>query len=82
MKFRINTVAPDEATGPIKKIYDAAVQRAGKVFNIIRCMSLDAGQVRASMMLYQGTMFQPSGLSRAEREMIAVVVSRANDCLY
>ena len=57
-------------------------ERAGKVFNIIRCMSLNHEQVRASMMMYQSCMFQPSGLSRAEREMIAVVVSRANDCHY
>ena len=82
MSFRIKTVAPDEATGPIKKIYDSAIQRAGKVFNIIRCMSLRHEQVRASMMMYQSCMFQESGLSRCDREMIAVVVSQANECHY
>ncbi len=82
MTFRIRTIAPDQAKGAIKRIYDAAISRAGKVFNIIRCMSLNHEQVRASMMMYQSCMFQESGLSRAEREMIAVVVSRANDCHY
>ncbi|MFT7618138.1 MAG: putative peroxidase-related enzyme [Planctomycetota bacterium] len=82
MSFRIKTISPADAKGPIKRIYDAAIGRAGKVFNIIRCMSLNPEQVRASMMLYQSCMFQPSNLSRAERELIAVVVSRANDCHY
>ncbi len=82
MGFWIKTVDPREATGPIKKIYDAAVSRSGKVFNIIRSMSLSHEQVRASMMMYQSCMFQDSGLSRGEREMIAVVVSQANECHY
>ncbi len=34
------------------------------------------------MQLYTATMHAPSGLSRAEREMLATVVSRANDCFY
>jgi uncharacterized peroxidase-related enzyme len=32
--------------------------------------------------LYTGLLFGPGGLSRAQREMIAVVVSRESDCAY
>jgi uncharacterized peroxidase-related enzyme len=71
-----------EATGALKAEYDAAIGRAGKVFNIVKAMSLNAETLRASMGLYKAIMFGPSELSRAERELLAVVVSRANDCHY
>jgi len=45
-------------------------------------MSLNAGTLRASMDLYGAIMFGPSELSRAERELLAVVVSCTNDCHY
>lgn len=72
----------DEASGPLKEEYDAAVGRAGKVFNIVKAMSLRPGVLRRSMELYKGIMFGPSGLSRQERELLATVVSRENDCHY
>jgi len=59
-----------------------AVGRTGKVFNIVKAMSLRAGVLRRSIELYKAIMFGPSELSRAERELLAVVVSRANDCHY
>ena len=34
------------------------------------------------MEMYRVTMFGPSGLSRAEREMLATVTSWANHCFY
>ena len=72
----------DEATGPLRAEYDAAIGRAGKVFNIVKAMSLNPATLRASMELYRTVMFGRSELSRAERELLAVVVSRANDCHY
>jgi uncharacterized peroxidase-related enzyme len=71
-----------EATGELKQQYEAAIQRAGKVFNIVKSMCLRPGVLRRSMELYRAIMFGPSELSRAERELLAVVVSRANDCHY
>ena len=72
----------DDASGPLKAEYDAAIGRAGKVFNIVKAMSLRPGVLRRSMQLYRAIMFGPSGLSRQERELLAVVVSRQNDCHY
>ena len=72
----------DEASGTLKEEYDAAVGRAGKVFNIVKAMSLRPGVLRRSIELYKGIMFGPSGLSRQERELLATVVSRENDCHY
>jgi len=79
----IETVAPEDATGILKRIYDQAVKRAGKVFNVIRLQSSRPLVLRASIQLYQQIMRgEESGLSRAEREMIATAVSRANGCFY
>jgi uncharacterized peroxidase-related enzyme len=71
-----------EADGALRREYDEAIARAGKVFNIVRSMSLRPRVLHASMALYREIMFGPSDLSRAERELLAVVVSRANDCHY
>ena len=71
-----------DASGVLREEYDAALERAGKVFNIVRAMSLRPEVLAASMQLYREIMFGPSALSRAERELLAVVVSRANDCHY
>jgi uncharacterized peroxidase-related enzyme len=78
----LRLIEEDEATGELKEEYDAAVRRAGKVFQIVKAMSLRPGVLKRSLGLYQAIMFGPSELSRAERELLAVVVSRANDCHY
>jgi uncharacterized peroxidase-related enzyme len=71
-----------EATGELKREYEAAIERVGKVFNIVKAMCLRPGVLRRSIDLYKAIMFGPSELTRAERELLAVVVSRANDCHY
>ncbi len=71
-----------EATGELRREYDDAIRRAGKVFNIVKAMSLRPGVLREAMGLYRAVMFGPSELSRAERELLAVVVSCANECHY
>lgn len=78
----IRIITPDKATGLLKSLYDAAVSRAGHVANVIRLMSINPPVMRASMGLYIDIMQKQSALSRAQREMIATVVSRANDCYY
>ncbi len=72
----------EAATGRLRQEYDAAVGRAGKVFNIVKAMSLRPAVLQRSMELYKAIMFGPCGLSRQERELLAVVVSRQNDCHY
>ena len=79
----IRTIAPDEAAGLLKRLYTAAIKRAGKVYQIIRVQSPRPEILRASTQLYLEVMHgAASPLSRRQREMIAVVVSRANDCHY
>lgn len=78
----ISTVGPREADGRLKAIYDAAARRAGRVYNILRIQSQNPAVLEASMGLYMAIMFGPSPLTRVEREAIAVVTSRVNDCFY
>jgi len=78
----IRTVSDEQADGLLRKIYEAAVTRAGRVFNTVRVMSLNPATLRASLSLYQTVMFGRSPLSRAQRELLATVVSRVNGCRY
>jgi len=78
----IKTILPGEATGALKKQYDAALERAGRVYGIVRAMSLAPTVLQSSMDLYKRVMFKGGGLSRRQREMLAVVTSKANDCHY
>ena len=79
----VRTVPPEEATGLLKSLYDAAIKRAGRVFNVISLQSIRPKVLRASTMLYSEVMSgKENALTRAQREMIATVVSRINECHY
>ena len=78
----IRQIEVDEASGLLAKEYDAAIARAGNVFNIVTAMCLNPIVLNRSMGLYKAIVFGPSELSRVERELLATVVSTANDCHY
>jgi alkylhydroperoxidase family enzyme len=78
----IRLIEEAEADGLLAEEYEAAVERAGKVFNILKAMSLRPAVLRASMQLYREIMFGESGLSRQERELLATVASAEQSCHY
>lgn len=78
----IRTVSPEEATGKLRRMYDAAVGRAGRLFNIIRIQSLNPPALQASNQFYMVLMKGPGPLERPIREMLATVTSRTLDCFY
>jgi len=78
----IKIVEPQKAKDELKAEYEQAVRRAGKVFNILKVQSLNPPVLHESVAMYLATMYGPSGLSRVEREMLATVVSWANQCFY
>jgi uncharacterized peroxidase-related enzyme len=78
----IEMIEPGKAEGKLKEEFDRAIRRAGKVFNILKVQSLNADTLQASMQMYLASMYGASGLSRAERELLATVVSWANHCFY
>ncbi|MEK6799165.1 MAG: carboxymuconolactone decarboxylase family protein [Planctomycetota bacterium] len=78
----IRTIDESQAQGLLARIYQAAVERAGRVFNILKIQSNNPPALKSSMDLYGALMKAESPLTRAQREMLAVVVSRANQCHY
>lgn len=78
----IRTIPPDEATGSLKRQYEAAIRRAGRVFHIVSIQSLNPPVLEASIRLYKTLMLGRGPLARREREMLATVTSRALDCFY
>ncbi len=78
----VHVTTEDEATGTTKREYDAAVRRAGRIWNIVSIQSQLPEVMKDSMRLYGSIMYGPSPLTRAQREMIAVVTSQVNDCHY
>ena len=78
----IETIAPEKAQGLLARIYQQAVRRAGRIWNILSIMSLNPKTAKSSMHFYRELMFGDSPLSRGQREMLAVVVSRTNHCCY
>lgn len=79
----IQTVDETDATGIVKEEYDAAMARAGEIYNIVKLFSVRPKSMRAFVELYLAVMFdEDSPLSRMQREMIATVVSKVNECDY
>jgi alkylhydroperoxidase family enzyme len=72
----------EEAAGFLKKEYEAALKRAGRIWHIVSIMSQNPRAMKTSMDFYGAIMFGKSPLSRSQREMLAVVVSAANHCIY
>ncbi len=77
----IEWVDEDEATGPLKDSYERYSTPRG-IDHILKIHSLNPKSLDDHYQLYAHLMRGPSGLSRAEREMIAVVVSKTNGCVY
>lgn len=79
----IKIIEPEQATGLLKKLYNQITQRTkGDVANILKVHSLHPDAMAAHLNLYETIMFGESGLTRTQREMIAVVVSKTNSCDY
>lgn len=79
---RIRVVPEAEATGDLKRFYDEAIARAGKVWRIVALNSLRPDLLRQFIGFYVTLMRGPSRLTRAQREILAVVTSAENRCHY
>jgi uncharacterized peroxidase-related enzyme len=78
----IEEVDVSEAEGKLAETYATLIKQRGKISNILKVHSLNPDAMGNHLDLYMTIMFGKSGLSRAEREAIAVVVSASNDCEY
>lgn len=75
---------PDAATldEDLQAVFAKCVDKLGLVPNVLAAYSIRPQRLRNFMAMYNEIMFSESGLSKLEREMVAVVVSSANRCYY
>lgn len=79
----IETVPESQASGELRRAYRrAADPKTGDVDHIMKIHSLNPASLIDHQHLYKTLMYGESPLSRAQREMIAVVVSAINRCEY
>jgi uncharacterized peroxidase-related enzyme len=78
----ISEIEVSEADGKLAETYAMLIKQRGKVSNILKVHSLNPDAMNSHLDLYMTIMFGKSGLSRLEREAIAVVVSANNECDY
>jgi uncharacterized peroxidase-related enzyme len=78
----IKVIPPSEAPAELAEQYGRMHGKAGNVANILAVHSLNPRALRAHFDLYRTIMFGRSELTRAQREMLAVVVSSTNRCHY
>ena len=69
---------PDET----QKYFDICQDKLGLVPNVLQAYAFDIDKLNAFTALYNDLMLAQSGLSKLEREMIAVAVSSINKCFY
>ena len=79
---RIKVISLEEATGFLKQQYEEALGRAGRIWNIVSIMSQNSRTLKSSMDFYLAILYGGSKLSRGQREMLAVVTSATNHCVY
>lgn len=65
-----------------QKYFDICQEKLGLVPNVLRAYAFDVDKLNGFTAVYNDMMLGQSGLSKLEREMIAVVVSSINKCFY
>lgn len=78
----LNLPPADPLDADIAAYFAKCTEKLGLVPNVLQAYSFDHAKLRAFMDMYNGLMLAPSGLSKVEREMIAVAVSAENRCVY
>jgi alkylhydroperoxidase family enzyme len=79
----IDSVTEPAAIGLLGELYAKETDpQTGLVDNILKVHSLHPETLRAHIDMYRTVMYGRSAITRTEREMIGVVVSKINDCHY
>lgn len=78
----IKIIDEEKATGKLKEVYESIAGYGKKMAHVLKVQSLNPEAMKAHYQFYRSIMFGKSDLSRAQREMIATVVSAKNGCFY
>jgi len=72
----------DPLPADTQKYFDICQDKLGMIPNVLQAYAFDIDKLNAFTALYNDVMLADSGLSKLEREMIAVTVSSINKCYY
>jgi uncharacterized peroxidase-related enzyme len=75
-------LAPAALSPDMAAYFAKCEEKLGFVPNVLKAYAFDAAKLSAFVAMYNDLMLTPSGLSKLEREMIAVAVSSQNRCYY
>ncbi len=78
----VRTIPYEDAQGELKDVYDMMIKTRGRIPNVQAVSSLKPNIIKTLMAHTASVMHGESGVSRAEREMVAAVVSATNKCQY
>jgi uncharacterized peroxidase-related enzyme len=78
----LNLPPLDPLPDHIAKYFGICDDKLGFVPNVLAAYAFDTAKFDAFSAMYNDVMLADSGLSKLEREMIAVVVSSINKCFY
>jgi uncharacterized peroxidase-related enzyme len=73
---------PQKLSPEMAAYFAKCAEKLGFVPNVLKAYAFDMAKLSAFVAMYNDLMLAPSGLSRLEREMIAVAVSAQNRCYY
>ena len=73
---------PAPLTPEMAAYFRKCEEKLGFIPNVLKAYSFDMAKLTAFVGMYNDLMLAPSGLSKLEREMIAVAVSAYNQCYY
>ncbi len=78
----LDLALPDPLPEEVAELFDKCQEKLGLIPNVLVAYAHDPSKLRAFSQMYNTLMLGPSGLSKLEREMIAVAVSALNRCWY
>lgn len=79
----IETIDEADAQGDLAELYAQCLDPGSdKVDHVLRVHSLHPAGLAAHLSVYRASMQSTKGLRKVDREMVAVVVSKANGCRY
>ena len=78
----INMISYGDSEGELREVFEQLQYEPGKIDHILQIHSLMPSTMDSHHKYYKDIMFGRSDLSRKERELVATVISIANDCHY
>jgi uncharacterized peroxidase-related enzyme len=75
-------LADADMSPAMQAYFDKCTEKLGFVPNVLKAYAFDMPKLESFVAMYNDLMLAPSGLSKLEREMIAVAVSSQNRCYY